>query len=84
MNDACSAVCLMCGRSPGFLVARTLVIAPGSAVRVQHRRLRCGRCHGSIVFETDDSLKQPDWNAQLQRDEARGGTLRRIARRRVI
>ena len=83
MDEACSAVCMLCERSPGYLVARKLVIAPGNTIRVQHRRLHCGRCNGSIVVEPDDSLTQPDWAVHTPREVAGVGALPKVARRRA-
>jgi hypothetical protein len=84
MVEARSAVCMMCGRSPGYLVAGRLVVGVGRAVRFQRRRLRCDHCHGSIVFEPDDSLKQPDRVALTHRDAAGGDSSLSVARRRTI
>jgi hypothetical protein len=84
MDDGCRAVCMMCGRSPGYLDATKFVVAPGATVRIHGRRLLCDHCEGNIVFEPDDSLNQPDWVALTKRDATGGDALLRVARRRAI
>jgi hypothetical protein len=55
---AYAAICLLCGRDLGHLLAGRLYIQPGSA-RMEHdgKRFRCGHCHGSIVLEPDPLFK---------------------------
>ena len=84
MNTAYGAVCLMCGRNLGRVVSGRFFVRPGSPLPERDGQcLRCGHCRGSIVFEPDASLSQPDWVAQRQRDEAADPAPRRVVRRQA-
>jgi hypothetical protein len=84
MDEAYGAVCLMCGRNLGYVYQSTLFARPGPATLERDgKRYRCGYSHGSILFEPDPSLKQPDWIAEMQREEEVSGGPRRAYRRRA-
>jgi hypothetical protein len=84
MAGAYAGSCMMCGRTAGYAVQGTFYTRPGGRKpERQGRHLRCGDCHGGIIFEPDAMLP-PDWIAKLRRDEAERFTPRREVRRRAI
>ena len=84
MAVAYAGSCMMCGRMVGYAVQGTFYTRPGGRKpERQGRHLRCGDCHGGIIFEPDAMLP-PDWIAKLRRDEAAQFAPRREVRRRAI
>jgi DNA-directed RNA polymerase subunit RPC12/RpoP len=84
MAKAYAGVCMMCGRTVGYAVDGTFFTTPGGRrPERQGRHLRCGYCHGAIIFEPDAMLP-PDWIAQQRREEAASIQPRREARRRAV
>jgi hypothetical protein len=84
MHDAYGAVCLLCGRNLGCVFDGKFFARPGPATLERAGQgFRCGYCHGSILFEPDATLNQPDWIAAMQREEAASATPRRAYRRRA-
>ena len=85
MHTAYGATCLMCGRNLGRVVQGRFFARPGGPPLVRDGRGRhCGYCRGSIVFEPDSSLNQPDWVAERKREEAAIAAPRRAVRRRAV
>lgn len=84
MAGAYAGVCLMCGRTLGYVVQGTFITSPGG-VRPQQegRHLRCGYCGGGVLFEPDAQLPR-DWVAQMRREEAMSPPPRRAYRRRAV
>jgi DNA-directed RNA polymerase subunit RPC12/RpoP len=84
MDEAYSAVCLMCGRHLGSAFQGKLYARPGPATLERDgHQYRCGYCQGSILFEPDPTFTQPDWVAEMQQEEE-SGRARRAYRRRAV
>jgi|RhiMetdeSRZDD1v2_1073273.scaffolds.fasta_scaffold10933_14 DNA-directed RNA polymerase subunit RPC12/RpoP len=84
MDEAYGADCLSCGRTLGYVYQGTFFARPGPATLERDgKRYRCGYCHGSILFQPDPSLKQPDWIAAMKKEEAASGNPRRAYRKRA-
>ena len=85
MDDAYSASCLMCGRNLGYISQGRFFSRPGTPTLERvGRQLRCGSCHGSVLFELDATLNPPDWIAVMKREERERPTPRRAVRRRAV
>jgi hypothetical protein len=85
MEEAYGAVCLMCGRNLGCVYQGKFFARPGPATLERDgKRYHCGYCQGSILFEPDPTLNQPDWIAEMQREETASGLPRRVYRRRAV
>ncbi len=85
MDEAYGAVCLLCGRNLGCVLQRKFFARPGPATLERvGQQFRCGYCQGSILFEPDATLNQPDWIAEMQREEVTSGTPRRAYHRRAV
>jgi hypothetical protein len=83
MAGAYAVSCLMCGRTVGYAVQGTFYTRPGRRTpERQGRHLRCGDCHGGIIFEPDAMLP-PDWIARQRGDEATTLRPRQAARGRA-
>ena len=84
MTGAYAGVCLMCGRTLGYLVQGTFFTSPGGVrpERAGHH-LRCGYCRGGMLFEPDADLPR-DWVAEMRREEAANAPSRRSYRRRAV
>jgi hypothetical protein len=55
--SAHAVVCLMCGRTFGHFLNGQFFAQPGSGkLERDGHRLRCGHCHGSIIFEADPAF----------------------------
>jgi DNA-directed RNA polymerase subunit RPC12/RpoP len=73
MDTDYAAVCMLCGRTVGYVLQGTLVNAPGTRrLEREGRRLRCGYCRGDVFFEPDPALDQPDWIAVMRQELAAG------------
>jgi len=84
MDGTYGVICFMCGRDLGCVVQGRYFARPGTAtLQRAGRQFRCGYCHGSVLFEADASLSQPDWIAAMRREEEAGGGARRTYRRRA-
>ena len=84
MAGAYAGVCLMCGRTLGYAVEGRFFTSPGGVrPERQGRHLRCGYCHGGILFEADAELPR-DWVAEMRREEAASAPPRRAYRRRAV
>ena len=84
MAPAYAGSCMMCGRTVGYAVQGTFYTRPGGRKpERQGRHLRCGDCHGGIIFEPDAMLP-PDWIAKLRRDASEHAAPRREIRRRAV
>jgi hypothetical protein len=82
--EAYAGVCLMCGRTIGYAIQGTFVTRSGGLrPERQGRHLRCGYCHGGILFEPDAELPR-NWVAEMRREEAASPTPRRAYRRRAV
>ena len=85
MDEAYGAGCLLCGRSLGSVFQGKFFARPGPATLERDgQQLRCGYCHGSILFEPDPTFKQPDWIAEMKREEEVSGSPRRAYRKRAV
>jgi hypothetical protein len=85
MDEAYGAVCFMCGRNLGCVFQGKFFARPGTApLERDGKQFRCGYCHGSILFEPDPTLNQPDWIAEMKREEEVSGRSRRAYRRRAV
>ena len=83
MAEAHTGVCLLCGRTLGYAIQGTFVTRPGSLrPERQGRQLRCGYCHGGIIFELEADLPR-DRVAERRREEAGSIPLRRASRRQA-
>jgi len=82
MDGTYGTTCLMCGRDLGCIVQGRYFARPGQAKLERiGRQFRCGSCHGSVLFEPDASLSQPDWIAVMRREEEVNRARRAVRRR---
>jgi DNA-directed RNA polymerase subunit RPC12/RpoP len=73
MATAYAAVCMLCGRTVGYVLRGTLVSAPGPRkLEREGRRVRCGYCRGSVFLEPEPAVEQPDWVAVMRQELAAG------------
>ena len=85
LDEAYGAMCLMCGRNLGSVFGGKFCARPGPATLERvGTQYRCGYCRGSILFEPDPTLNQPDWIAEMKKEEEISGHARRAYRRRAV
>ena len=73
MQETYGAVCMLCGRTLGYVVQRRFFAQPDSPQLKRHgQRLRCGACGGGVLLEADPKPTLPDSAAEaIQRALAR-------------
>jgi DNA-directed RNA polymerase subunit RPC12/RpoP len=85
MNDAYDAVCMMCGRTLGYVFQNRFFPQPGGAkLEREGPTFRCGYCRGSILLEANPTRVPPDRVTGVEQPAVAGVRPRRAYRRRAV
>jgi hypothetical protein len=65
-DSAYAVICMMCGHTFGHLMHGRFFARGGTRRLERHgRRLRCGHCHGNVLFEPDPAFAPAPDPAEL-------------------